>query len=67
MNNDNDPILTFFSYAHLPAYLQTVSKPFHDLAHALAVDTLPEHPQRAVALQRLLEAKDAAVRCAVKW
>ena len=53
-------ILDHFSFAHLPGHLAVVSKPFHDLAQV--VSQLPDSDQRAVALQRLLEAKDAAVR-----
>jgi hypothetical protein len=54
-------ILQFFAFAHLPAHLADVSKPFHDLAHSI-VDTLPRNPERTIALRKLLEAKDAAVR-----
>lgn len=54
-------ILQFFSYAHLPAHLQEVSRPFADMAQQI-VDTLPRNPERTVALRKLLEAKDAAVR-----
>ena len=56
-----EPILQFFAYEHLPAHLQEVSKPFGDLARAI-VDTLPRNPERTVALRKLLESKDAAVR-----
>lgn len=56
-----DPILQFFTYAHLPAHLQDVSKPFSELAR-LIIDVLPHNPERTVALRKLLEAKDAAVR-----
>ena len=56
-----EPILQFFAYAHLPLHLQAVSKPFGDLAYDL-VDKLPRNPERTVALRKLLEAKDAAVR-----
>lgn len=56
-----DPILHFFHYAHLPAALQSASKPFCDLAEHI-VTTLPRNPERTVALRKLLEAKDAAVR-----
>lgn len=56
-----DPILRFFHYAHLPAALQSVSKPFCDLAEHI-VATLPRNPERTVALRKLIEAKDAAVR-----
>lgn len=51
----------FFAYEHLPASLQEVSKPFGELAR-LIIDTLPRNPERTVALRKLLESKDAAVR-----
>lgn len=54
-------ILQFFKFDHLPAHLQAVSSPFHDLAASIVV-TLPRNPERTVALRKLLEAKDAAVR-----
>ncbi len=50
----------FFAYAHLPPHLQEVSKPFSDLMQVVL--TLPRNPERTVALRKLLEAKDAAVR-----
>lgn len=59
-----DQIMQFFSYYHLPAALQEVSKPFCELANTI-VGTVPRNPERTVALRKLLEAKDAAVRAAV--
>jgi hypothetical protein len=69
-------ILQFFKYDHLrDATMQAVSKPFCDLAHAIVNGdngpesgnvtfgaALPRNPERTVALRKLLEAKDAAVR-----
>lgn len=59
-----DPILQYFTYEHLPPALAGVSKPFCDMAMAI-VDDLPRNPERTVALRKLLEAKDAAVRCSL--
>lgn len=56
-----DRLMQFFAYAHLPPHLQEISKPFGDLAEAI-VNTLPSNPERTVALRKLLEAKDCAVR-----
>jgi hypothetical protein len=56
-----DRLMQFFAYAHLPAHLQEISKPFGELAE-LIVTTLPSNPERTVALRKLLEAKDCAVR-----
>lgn len=60
----NDSILRYFHYSHLPPVLQAASKPFCDLARHM-VETLPRNPERTVALRKLLEAKDAAVRANV--
>lgn len=57
-------ILQFFAYEHLPPHLQERSKPFAELARSI-VETLPRNPERTVALRKLLEAKDAAVRAAI--
>lgn len=56
-----DPILHFFHYAHLPEKLRATSRLFFMLASTL-VGTLPRNAERTVALRKLLEAKDAAVR-----
>jgi len=56
-----EPTIQFFGYLHLPAPLQEVSKPFCELALRLLRD-LPRNPERTVALRKLLEAKDCAVR-----
>lgn len=55
------PILKFFEFAHLPERLQKISEPFGTLAVKLA-EELPPGPEVSVALRKLLEAKDAAVR-----
>lgn len=59
-----DHILQYFAYGHLPAFLQIASRPFGVMARQI-VDTLPRNPERTVALRKLLEAKDAAVRALV--
>lgn len=56
-----DGVLRFFHYSHLPASLQERSRPFCELARRI-VDTTPRNPERTVALRKLLESKDAAVR-----
>lgn len=59
-----EPILQFFSFEHLPEELQEVSEPFCNLARHVVL-TLPRNPERTVALRKLLEAKDAAVRARI--
>lgn len=61
MIQDFSEIMQFFTYEHLPAHLQTVSRPFCELAQKILED-LPCNPQRTQALNRLLESKDCAVR-----
>ena len=56
-----DHIMQFFAYSHLPPALREVSKPFCDQASRM-IETLPRNPERSVALRKLLESKDAAVR-----
>lgn len=58
---DTERMLKWFEYGHLPEHLQAVSKPFGDLAVSLC-ETVQPGPERTVALRKLLEAKDAAVR-----
>lgn len=58
------PILKHFSYKHLPPHLAKVSKPFCELAHELEA-ALPASAEKSVALRKLLEGKDAAVRAAL--
>lgn len=58
------PILRYFQFEHLPDRLRIVSRPFCDLAYQTAKD-LPQGPEVAAALRKLLEAKDCAVRAMV--
>lgn len=75
---ENEHILQFFAYDHLPLHLQLISKPFCCLAHAIVYGDnderagtvssgppFPRNPERTVALRKLLEAKDAAVRAVI--
>lgn len=64
MDPEVSPILRYFAYTHLPTQLQTISRPFCLLANQME-DILPKGPEKSVALRKLLEAKDAAVRSAL--
>ena len=57
-------IMQFFRWTHLPSFLADISRPFHEQAEWI-VSTLPRNPERTVALRKLLESKDAAVRAAI--
>jgi hypothetical protein len=59
-----DKIIQFFGYEHLKPELQDTSKEFHYLAYWI-ITHLPSNAERTVALRKLLEAKDAAVRSKV--
>lgn len=61
---ETEPLLRFFTYGHLPPKLQTVSRHFAITANLLT-ERLPRSAERTVALRKLLESKDAAVRAAL--
>ena len=61
---ESEPLLQFFEYAHLPLVLADVSRPFCELAAWIA-QVVPRNPERTVALRKLLEAKDCAVRARI--
>jgi hypothetical protein len=58
-------VLRFFEYEHLPeGPIRDTAQDFNAWAHSLAVHIAPD-PELTVALRKLLEAKDAAVRAVV--
>jgi hypothetical protein len=59
-----DRMLLWFAFDHLPDHLKVVSQPFFVVAHRLC-ELCDPGPERTVALRKLLEAKDAAVRAKV--
>lgn len=74
------PVLVHFNYKHLPSHLQFISKKFHDLAYGTAkgwtetdescrtaINCRTSAAGREVekCLDKLLEAKDCAVRSKV--
>lgn len=64
VRTETEQIMRFFSYKHLPPAPAAVSKPFCDLAFHI-VQFIPESAERTVALRKLLESKDAAVRASL--
>lgn len=58
---ERDQIMRWFAYEHLPEHLKDVSKPFCELAEHVH-GSLPRCAERTVALRKILEGKDAAVR-----
>lgn len=64
--NEDEPLLRYFTYEHLRSgVLQTVSRRYAEAAREL-VAGIPRSPERTVALRKLLESKDAAVRAALE-
>lgn len=63
-NDPRDPKLQFFAFAHLREDLQEIVVEFAALAKHL-VATLPANAERTIALNLLIQAKDAAVRAKV--
>lgn len=57
-------VLQYFHFEHLKGNLRDVSFQFANMALELAT-RLPKNPQRTIALNKLLEAKDASVRSAL--
>lgn len=57
-------VLKFFVYEHLPEKLRVVSMPFAVLAKEVA-ERAPDNQETTIALRKLLESKDAAVRAAL--
>jgi hypothetical protein len=58
---NGNPIMQFFTYAHLSPELQAISKPLAELAE-LMNSTLENGPEKSTGLRKLLEAKDCLVR-----
>lgn len=61
MSDQPEPLLQFFVWAHLRDDLQEITRNFAEMAGWVVVN-LPRNPERTVALRKLLEAKDCAVR-----
>ena len=58
---EEERMLKWFVFDHLPEPLKEVSFHFSEIAHTLC-SLVERGPERTVALRKLLEAKDAAVR-----
>lgn len=61
-------MMQHFATNHLPAHLREISKPFSELADLVvdwSAEGLMDPEETTVALRKLLESKDAAVRAAV--
>lgn len=63
MHPNTEALLKFFTYEHLPEKLQSISRPFAELAQEMAGKL--DGPELTAGLRKLLEAKDCMVRAAL--
>lgn len=63
MHPSTTAILKYFAYDHLPRHLQDISQPFAKLSAEIAGRA--DNPETTMALRKLLEAKDCAVRASL--
>lgn len=59
--DEEDRMMKWFAFEHLPEHLKVVSIKFYEVACSMCA-LVKAGPERTVALRKLLEAKDAAVR-----
>lgn len=57
--------LQWLTFSHLPTALQNYSRPLY-LAGMELIDTIYDSPELVTALNKLIEAKDSAVRAGIK-
>lgn len=58
-------LIEYFEFSHLPPHLQKISKPFSELANFMMI-ALNNDSESTTMMRKLLEAKDCAVRSAVR-
>lgn len=61
ITRSQSPLMRYFGFKHLPPHIQPVSEKFFDMATWLD-QCLVDGPEKTVALRKLLESKDCAVR-----
>lgn len=61
---NTERMLKWFEYLHFSPPIQVICKPFNEFATILCEQLMPG-PERTVALRKLLESRDAAVRAKV--
>jgi hypothetical protein len=61
---EEERMMKWFAFEHLPDHLKVVSAKFYEAACEIVALVEPG-PERTVALRKLLETKDAAVRATV--
>lgn len=61
MNPSVEHVLRFFRCEHMGVSAQLVAQPFQDLAKQIC-SRAPNSPETTIALRKLLESRDAALR-----
>ena len=61
----DNPLLPFFEYQHLKTPLREISMPFKSMARTI-LSKCPKNSETDIALRKLLEAKDCAVRAKLR-
>ena len=63
MHPNDESLLKFFAFSHLPEHLQDISRPCQATAELMAQQL--DGPELTAGLRKLLEAKDCFVRAAL--
>lgn len=58
-------MIKWLSYEHLPKELQPIVQKYHNMG-LIICGTIPSGPERTVALRKLVESKDCAVRAVIE-
>jgi hypothetical protein len=58
--------LQWLTYAHLPVALRRFSEPFYAAAAELVIEIRIDSPELTTALNKLIEAKDSAMRAGIR-
>jgi hypothetical protein len=58
--------LQWLTFAHLPEALQRYSRPFYETAMVLIDDIRADSPELETSLNKLIEAKDSAMRAGIR-
>jgi hypothetical protein len=64
MDEETRHIMQFFEYTHLPDNTWFTGAAYSDVAKHIIAEA-PQNPERIVALRKLLESRDAAMRAKV--
>lgn len=58
--------MQWLTYAHLPEQLRRFSEPFYVAAYDLLIEVRTDSPELITAINKLIEAKDSAMRAGIR-